>query len=726
MAKMSIQGGVDNYLGKQETINNIPIKWKSRPGKPATELAYITKAEKDLLLKKDLHGSLKDGPNTGPGGIMSLDSAGGSYGSPGSGTGRDSPGGAGYGGGDNNSNGGSPNQQAKDKAERDKAAKRDEARRNNEAATKKAAKDLARRNNEAATKKAAKDLADRQAAKAKAVRDKEAKAKKDKIAQEKEIQKMLDLKKKAEEKKKIDDALKAESIYKYKKNPIFDFIPYKKPLDFLSEKFISQGSLKNRMDYINSLHPQQKRAMIEKLGLANDEEYDELDEKSLKESGLDYFNLQDAFSTFNDDDLSSIYGKDIPTLSGDPKQYQGLGSNDAFNLINYDGNFLKEYGQNNVDTGDTGGENNQEIFSPIPKQIMPVEKEKEIDYRFGNPNLNKAANVTRGSYNFNQGGVVPEMSGGIMGTRARRAMGGIMNRVDQRQGYFLGKIVKGIKGAVSGVADAAGKVLKSPLGKAALMYAGGSYLSGMGPYFGGLPGAGKGAEFFNTIKNSKFANSMFGKLDKDADFMDKAMKFGKFGLLGYGLSKTPLGKAKPNETSFSDRGGSLKNSQGQEGPEAIQNEIQEAYKSGDPQRIAEVQQYYNYMLPPLDAVQDLNLPSKLPYTKYAANGGRIGRAEGGLMDLGGMEKDYRAEGGFVPIGEYEKKDDVPARLSVNEFVFTADAVRGAGQGDIDKGAEIMENMMENLENGGTISEESQGNNGAQQMFETSERLGEVL
>ena len=115
-----------------------------------------------------------------------------------------------------------------------------------------------------------------------------------------------------------------------------------------------------------------------------------------------------------------------------------------------------------------------------------------------------------------------------------------------------------------------------------------------------------------------------------------------------------------------------------------------------------------------------------PYKTYgAANGGRIGKAEGGLMDLGGMEKDYRNDGGFVPIGEYEKKDDVPARLSVNEFVFTADAVRGAGQGDIDKGAEIMENMMKNLENGGTVSEESQGNKGAQQMFETSERLGAV-
>jgi hypothetical protein len=76
----------------------------------------------------------------------------------------------------------------------------------------------------------------------------------------------------------------------------------------------------------------------------------------------------------------------------------------------------------------------------------------------------------------------------------------------------------------------------------------------------------------------------------------------------------------------------------------------------------------------------------------AAMGGRIRRAEGGLMNLGGMEKDYRAEGGFVPIGAKEKADDVPARLSVNEFVFTADAVRSAGGGDIDKGAEIMEEL----------------------------------
>jgi len=105
---------------------------------------------------------------------------------------------------------------------------------------------------------------------------------------------------------------------------------------------------------------------------------------------------------------------------------------------------------------------------------------------------------------------------------------------------------------------------------------------------------------------------------------------------------------------------------------------------------------------------------------------RVDRAEGGIMDLGGMEKDYRAEGGFVPIGREEKADDVPARLSVNEFVFTADAVRNAGGGDIDRGAEVMENMMKNLEAGGQVSEESQGMQGAQQMFETSERLSEVI
>ena len=89
-------------------------------------------------------------------------------------------------------------------------------------------------------------------------------------------------------------------------------------------------------------------------------------------------------------------------------------------------------------------------------------------------------------------------------------------------------------------------------------------------------------------------------------------------------------------------------------------------------------------------------PDMYTGTKYA-KGGRVKRAGGGVMDLGGMEKDYRFDGGFVPIGEYEKKDDVPARLSKNEFVFTADAVRAAGGGSINKGAQKMYDTMKNLE-----------------------------
>ena len=80
----------------------------------------------------------------------------------------------------------------------------------------------------------------------------------------------------------------------------------------------------------------------------------------------------------------------------------------------------------------------------------------------------------------------------------------------------------------------------------------------------------------------------------------------------------------------------------------------------------------------------------------SAHGGRIGAEEGGLMSLGGNEMDLRG-GGFVPLGEQEKADDVPARLSKNEFVFTADAVRAAGGGNVDAGADKMYNTMKQLE-----------------------------
>jgi len=68
----------------------------------------------------------------------------------------------------------------------------------------------------------------------------------------------------------------------------------------------------------------------------------------------------------------------------------------------------------------------------------------------------------------------------------------------------------------------------------------------------------------------------------------------------------------------------------------------------------------------------------------------------------------RYEGGFMPYGEEPKADDVPARLSKDEFVFTDQAVASAGEGDVELGAERLYNVMKNLEQGGRLSEESQG------------------
>ena len=184
------------------------------------------------------------------------------------------------------------------------------------------------------------------------------------------------------------------------------------------------------------------------------------------------------------------------------------------------------------------------------------------------------------------------------------------------------------------------------------------------------------------------------------------------GLLAGGLGASALmGNMTEEEISETmDRGGNLD-------IEGIRTEVLEAMKDPTGEALKAIRIKYPF----LGTRRSKNLDAI-----GKAMGGRIGMADGGIMDLGGMEKDYRAEGGFVPIGKEEKADDVPARLSVNEFVFTADAVRNAGGGDIDKGAEVMENMMKNLEAGGQVSEESQGLAGAQQMFETSERLSEVI
>jgi len=112
-------------------------------------------------------------------------------------------------------------------------------------------------------------------------------------------------------------------------------------------------------------------------------------------------------------------------------------------------------------------------------------------------------------------------------------------------------------------------------------------------------------------------------------------------------------------------------------------------------------------------------PPPLLLRNKSANGGRINRAYGsddlveqasGIEGLdininpkGVKELDLRETGGFIPpVGVKEKADDIPAMLSNNEFVFTADAVRAAGGGSVNKGAQIMYDTMKKLENGGTV------------------------
>ena len=95
-------------------------------------------------------------------------------------------------------------------------------------------------------------------------------------------------------------------------------------------------------------------------------------------------------------------------------------------------------------------------------------------------------------------------------------------------------------------------------------------------------------------------------------------------------------------------------------------------------------------------VYDEEFAGKFGYGSRYANGGRINAEEGGLMNLGGREMDMRG-GGFIPIGKKERADDVPARLSKNEFVMTADAVRAAGGGSVNEGAKRMYETMNRLE-----------------------------
>jgi biotin operon repressor len=98
------------------------------------------------------------------------------------------------------------------------------------------------------------------------------------------------------------------------------------------------------------------------------------------------------------------------------------------------------------------------------------------------------------------------------------------------------------------------------------------------------------------------------------------------------------------------------------------------------------------------------IQERIRFFKYGGAKVPLKKAKGGVMSIpvrknsaGVKELDMRKSGGFVPIGVKEKADDVPAMLSLNEFVMTADAVRGAGDGNVKKGAQRMYDTMKKLE-----------------------------
>jgi len=664
MAKIAIQGGVKNYLGNQKTVSGIPIKWQSGPDAPDTELAYITKAEKNLLLKKDLHGSLKNGPNTGPKGIMSLDSQGdkGTYGDTGQSYGdrqtSDKSAEVGDRGGGYQERGDSGYQATIDRIR-------------------------------AATIAANKDFDDKKA------------------------------------KKESYDFRKSKYAQGYKPTNIFE------KANFFNSNFQKQQNIKlaQKRAFQKYQDIEQYVDLMDDYGLTAEELAAEV--AANPGYGYDFSNLEKGLATLTSNKGTSIEST-RPNLYDVNSALKGrfsllnplankfrpdtqvtalntLKKARDYNTLAMDPTISKEKLDALANRGKTpdqinppdrsGGGGGQQYIPYLPPEEIE-EEEKEFDYRFGT-GQKIGRDVTLG-YAANGG-------------RITRAGGGIMNAVP-RQGFFLGKIAKGIGKAIGSVADAAGKVLKSPLGKAAIIGLGGYYAGG-GNLFG-LQRAG--ASGFGSTGFGAFAKSLGQKAllkDGTGPFTLGNLSLGKLGLLG--ASALPFFMKQPEDPDIgmTERGGRLKDSQGNEVlPSGIRKEIDEAYESGDAGRIKEIESYYAF-LPPRNQY--------LPYPNYAV-GGRVAAQEGGLMNLGGMEKDYRAEGGFVPIGKQEKADDVPARLSVNEFVFTADAVRNAGGGDIDKGAEVMENMMKNLENGGRVSEESQGNTGAQEMFSVSERIGEVI
>jgi hypothetical protein len=717
-----VQGGVENYLGRQPEVQ-APRKWQSGPDKPATELAYITEAEKDLLLKADIHGSLKEGPNEGPAGIMSLDSFGdiGGGGSAGVDT---SPSGAPSGDPSTQFSGQGPNESRQDFSQRVQLEQR--------------------------------KLED--AKKAQEERFRSARVREEIKANRKRIKERF-------REDKLRRQAKIEGILKGAKSFID---PVTQQVIALNELGLTDTELKD-LGAISNITGIGPKTELQKSIIDN------LLEKSDKFSGANIKTFQDRFETpetgllsldaalnilsgplkfgskktrtFFTEPTKNIFGKTRKSvLAAGKLKYKGqtvtpeafaamtpamqeeiygsymadrmAGRTDAYG--NLAPGFMRDAQGNIISTGNDGRD-----------PILPIIPQKA-----------SAAAPLAPAIARNLGGLSPRIGGSIFdftgladGGRVGAMDGGIMDIV--REEMFLGGVVKGIKKGLKGATRAIKKVAKSPLGKAAILGAIG---------FGAKGFLGKGA-----IKNFLFKGGEIGL--KNLTPKGVASLIGGASLLAGAMTPKEedefdveayyaANRLNPNPDLFprilgsqftqtAADGGRIGYADGtiEAGAMMSEKEMKKLAKSPLYKGFKKM-----YGIDPSMAKDNPAYDEKFKafeelFKKGFQEGGDVepvAKKTMPLLDMGGQEMDLRDNGGFVPIGRMEKADDVPARLSKNEFVFTADAVRNAGDGDVDKGAEVMYNMMKNLERGGNVSDESQGLEGARRMFQTSKRLEEVL
>jgi len=260
-----------------------------------------------------------------------------------------------------------------------------------------------------------------------------------------------------------------------------------------------------------------------------------------------------------------------------------------------------------------------------------------------------------------------------------------------RAQYGLGSLVKGVKKAVKGVVKG---VKDNPLlAAAALNFA--PMLAGGSPFIG----FGKG-KFAGSLFNLPSISSALNLSGKKTG-MDAAIDALKVG--GAGAAITGLLAGMEQQKGESNEEFGRRKAQ-------VRDQLNVQFRRLYPQGGNESDEDYDIRISAMvEGADDSTIP-----VGEMADGGRVGRAFGsdklveqasGIEGLpinmnskGVKELDLRETGGFIPpVGVKEKADDIPAMLSNNEFVFTADAVRAAGGGSVNKGAQRMYDLMKNLE-----------------------------